>query len=360
MRRRKAETARGGAERSGELPEELREWRRPPKDAEEVLHRSFLVLGRSSSQGPLPRPPARERGGPFIVRNDLPPESESPPPPLDGTGTEADWRRWCHDLVAGDVRRLHAPPELVSEFFAGYDTARRLRKLCRTDTLAFLLSVAALVDFVVDDGGRLLTRTVERFEQAFELQARLHPSAPKVKVDGVTVYNGFTEALVEASKKAARRAQAAADACRAAGREDLAVEAERGAPWPTRWRDYLLPAGPGAKIAPQRRLTYLLDYAFRHVAHLTHNRRYRLIADIVSEWAGTEETDTRVRQAVEYIRAAKVRTPRCGSLPPLYFLTLTRSVLERLDLVKPASAHDLCRERFSGASVILHYRAVGE
>ena len=120
------------------------------------------------------------------------------------------------------------------------------------------------------------------------------------------------------------------------------------------------PAGPGAKIAPQRRLTYLLDYAFRHVAHLTHNRRYRLIADIVSEWAGTEETDTRIRQAVEYIRKAKVRTPPCGPLPPLYFRTLSRGVLERIGLVKPASAHELCTQRFAGASVILHYRAVGE
>src|SRR5207249_2375048 len=246
--RRKAETARARAERiCSELPE-LREWKRPPKDAEEVLHRGFVAVGwgrwGGPSRRPLPRPPARwRRGDPFIVRNDLPPEAENPPPPLDG----------------------------------------------------------------------------------------LHPLAPRVKVAGLTVYNGFTEADVEALEEAARRARAVVDACRAAGYEDMAVEAERRAPWPTRWRDYFPRAGPGAKIEPRRRLTYLLDYGLRHRPDLlTHNERYRLIADIVSEWTGTEEADTRIRQAVEYIRKAKVRTPPCGPLPPLYFRTLSRGVLERI------------------------------
>lgn len=360
--RRKAETARARAERiCSELPE-LREWKRPPKDAEEVLHRGFVAVGwgrwGGPSRRPLPRTPARwRRGDPFIVRNDLPPEAENPPPPLDGTGTEADWRRWCHDLVAGNV----PPAELVDDFFARYDEATTLRGLCRKNPLIFLLAIVALVDYVVDDAARLLTRTVERFEQAFKLQERLHPLAPRVKVAGLTVYNGFTEADVEALEEAARRARAVVDACRAAGYEDMAVEAERRAPWPTRWRDYLPRAGPGAKIEPRRRLTYLLDYGLRHRPDLlTHNERYRLIADIVSEWTGTEETDTRIRQAVEYIRKAKVRTPPCGPLPPLYFRTLSRGVLERIGLVKPASAHELCTQRFAGASVILHYRAVGE
>jgi len=258
--------------------------------------------------------------------------------------------------------RPPAPAELVDDFFAHYDEATTLRGLCRKNPLTFLLAIAALVDYVVDDAARLLTRTVERFEQAFELQERLHPLAPKVNVAGLTVYNGFTEAVVEEAEAAAGRVRAAADACHAAGLEDLAVEAERRAPWPTRWRDYLAPPGPGVKIASQRRLTYLLDYGLKHLPreHLTHNGRYRMIADIVGEWTGTKEKDERVRQAIGYMRKAKVPTPLCGALPPLYFLTLTRSVLERIGLVKPASAHELCTERFAGASVILHYRAVGE
>ena len=150
--RRKAETARARAERiCSELPE-LREWKRPPKDAEEVLHRGFVAVGwgrwGGPSRRPLPRPPARwRRGDPFIVRNDLPPEAENPPPPLDGTGTEADWRRWCHDLVAGNV----PPAELVDDFFARYDEATTLRGLCRKNPLIFLLAIVALVDYVVDD-----------------------------------------------------------------------------------------------------------------------------------------------------------------------------------------------------------------